>query len=121
MEKDGWWEQQRIFEEFWEGANSSMALSLLCRNACFEDVAAMVKSAFGKRWDCSRHNTMESKLFGEQLSSQRHPMMTCPDLRMHMSRSQWKKTIEETNKKAPRRQRQLMEEYEREVFHGNRE
>ncbi len=108
-----------MIEEFWEGANSSMASNLLRRNGGFEDIVTMVKLTFGKRWECSRHNTMECKLCGEQFSSQRHPMMLCSDLRMHNSRSVWKKNIEKTIKNAPRKLRQLMEEYVKEVFHGH--
>jgi hypothetical protein len=117
-ERDGWREQDGLFEEFWEGANSAMAADLLRRNGGFEDVVTMVKLTFGKRWDCSRHNTLECKLCGEQFTSQKHPMMLCLDLRMHNARKIWRKSIEDSINKAPKKLKQIMEEYVAEVFHG---
>ncbi len=117
-ERDGWREQDGLFDEFWEGANSAMASNLLRRNGGFEDIVTMVKLTFGKRWDCSRHNTLECKLCGEQFTSQKHPMMLCSDLRMHNARNIWRKSIEESIKKAPKKLKHLMEENVRELFHG---
>ncbi len=45
-------------------------------------------------------------------------MMLCSDLRMHNARNIWRKSIEDSIKKAPKKLKHLMEGNVSEVFHG---
>ena len=116
MERDGYRELEGEWDPKWEGANLSMAPTLLRRNGGLEDRVTMSKLAAGKRFDCSKFNPAKCVLCDEVFESQRHPMMGCIGYEVHECRNQWQKEIKERKDKESQHIRIEMDEYHRNVF-----
>ena len=116
MERDGYREIEGEWDPKWDGANLSMAPTLLRRNGGLEDRVTMSKLAAGKRWDVSKHNPAKCVLCEEEFESQRHPMMGCIGYEVHECRQQWQSEIKERKNKETQLIRIEMDEFHRNVF-----
>ena len=116
MERDGYREQQGEWDPKWEGANLSMAPTLLRRNGGLEDRVTMSKLAADKRFDCSKFNPAKCVLCDEVFENQRHPMMGCIGYEVHECRNQWQKEIKERKDKESQLIRVEMDEFHRNLF-----